>query len=109
MRAQPHCSSSLLVAGQSWGESKDVLTSPNQPALYQDLAKESASLHLWPWGDAAPWSVGHVLGCGRAIPHPLGEIHLYVCGEAAGFAADHCVWAQGIGSKSGLYVRETRQ
>lgn len=29
------------MAEQSWEEEKDVVASPNQPALYQDLGKES--------------------------------------------------------------------
>lgn len=46
---------------------------------------------------------GHVLGS-----RPLGEIHLYVYGEAAGFAKPSCIWAKGSGSKGGLYVQETK-
>lgn len=77
MRAQPHCSSSLLVAAGK--KSKDVVASPNQPALYQDLGKESTLLHLWPWGDSAPWSGGTCLATAMQchIPGLNSPVHLW--------------------------------
>lgn len=38
-----------------------MVASPSHPALSQDLGKESTWLHLWPQGDAAPWSGGTCL------------------------------------------------
>lgn len=45
----------------------------------------------------------------RTVPRPPGEIHLYISGEAVGFAGARCVWAKGIGGKGGLYVHKTRR